>query len=46
VGAESETLFFVVDLPTTMQFERDAAGNVTAALLNMDGQKMRARRLN
>jgi hypothetical protein len=45
VRAESDSQFFVVDVPTTLTFERDAAGKVTGALLDMDGQKVAAKRV-
>lgn len=45
VKAESASQFFVVDVPTTLTFERDALGKVTGALLDMDGQKAQARRV-
>lgn len=45
VQAESESSFFIVDLPTTISFERDPAGKVTAALVNMDGKEVRALRV-
>ena len=45
VKAESASQFFVVDVPTTLTFERDALGKVTRALLDMDGQKVQAKRV-
>jgi CubicO group peptidase (beta-lactamase class C family) len=44
--AESESSFFVVDLPTTVTFDRDTAGKVVSALLDMDGQKAPARKMD
>lgn len=45
VKAESESRFFAVDLPTVLTFERDASGKVISVLLDMDGQKVQARRV-
>jgi hypothetical protein len=44
LSAESETRFALTAIPAAIEFERDAAGAVTAAVLHQNGRSLRAPR--
>lgn len=45
LSAESETRFALTAVPAAIEFERDAAGAVTAAVLHQNGRSLRAPRV-
>ena len=42
--AESETNFFIIEAPVSLEFQKDESGQVTGVIIDQGGQKMEAKK--